>query len=107
LNGEGGRKVISFNAMIAGGSKSMSLPFVQHGNARVIASTWALDLSDIPRQLLRLDAAVAGINMRADIVVAHPNSLLETAAVDAEMSNRSIINLKSPKKERRAFKGRP
>ena len=106
MNGEGGRKVISFNnVIIAGGSRSMSLPCVQLGNARVIDSTWALELSGIPRQLLRPYSAVVGINMRADIGVAHPNSLLETAAMDAEMSDCSIINAKSPKNESAHFKG--
>jgi hypothetical protein len=113
VNGEGGRKLISFNnAIIAG--ESMSLPFIQHRNACVIDSTWALVLSENCRHILTLDAGIIGIEMKADIGAAHS---------DAAMPHGSNTNLNSPKqlnlpKEEarpstmmcwleRAFQGRP
>jgi dihydrolipoamide dehydrogenase len=47
-NGEG-TKIISFEqAIIAAGSEPVTLPFIPHGDPRVIDSTGALAIADIP-----------------------------------------------------------
>ena len=64
VEGEGGRKVISFDhAIIAAGSEPVTLPFIPHDDPRVIDSTGALDLADIPKRLLVLGGGIIGLEM--------------------------------------------
>jgi dihydrolipoamide dehydrogenase len=64
VEADGGRKVISFDhAIIAAGSEPVMLPFVPHDDARVIDSTGALDLKDIPKRLLVLGGGIIGLEM--------------------------------------------
>jgi dihydrolipoamide dehydrogenase len=62
-NGDG-RKIISFDqAIIAAGSEPVTLPFIPHGDPRVIDSTGALALADIPKRLLVLGGGIIGLEM--------------------------------------------
>jgi dihydrolipoamide dehydrogenase len=64
VEGDGGRKVISFDhAIIAAGSEPVTLPFIPHADPRVIDSTGALDLKDIPKRLLVLGGGIIGLEM--------------------------------------------
>jgi dihydrolipoamide dehydrogenase len=64
VEADGSRKVISFDhAIIAAGSEPVMLPFVPHDDARVIDSTGALDLKDIPKRLLVLGGGIIGLEM--------------------------------------------
>jgi dihydrolipoamide dehydrogenase len=59
-----GRVVVGFEqAIIACGSEPVTLPFVPHQDPRVIDSTGALELQDIPRRLLVLGAGIIGLEM--------------------------------------------
>jgi dihydrolipoamide dehydrogenase len=59
-----GRKVVGFQqAIIACGSEPVTLPFVPHQDPRVIDSTGALELTDVPRRLLVLGAGIIGLEM--------------------------------------------
>jgi dihydrolipoamide dehydrogenase len=63
--GEDGKKtLISFDqAIIAAGSEPVQLPFIPHGDPRVIDSTGALELKDIPKRLLVLGGGIIGLEM--------------------------------------------
>ncbi len=62
-NGEG-TKAISFEqAIIAAGSEPVTLPFIPHGDPRVIDSTGALAIADIPQRLLVLGGGIIGLEM--------------------------------------------
>jgi dihydrolipoamide dehydrogenase len=62
--GDGGRKVISFDhAIIAAGSEPVTLPFIPHDDPRVIDSTGALEMKDIPKRLLVLGGGIIGLEM--------------------------------------------
>ena len=62
--GSEGRKRISFDhAIIAAGSEPVRLPFVPHDDPRVIDSTGALELADIPKRLLVLGGGIIGLEM--------------------------------------------
>jgi dihydrolipoamide dehydrogenase len=62
--GAEGSKIISFDqAIIAAGSEPVTLPFVPHDDPRVIDSTGALALADIPRRLLVLGGGIIGLEM--------------------------------------------
>ncbi len=62
--GPEGSQIISFEqAIIAAGSEPVTLPFVPHGDPRVIDSTGALALADIPRRLLVLGGGIIGLEM--------------------------------------------
>ena len=64
VNGEAGRTVIAFDhAIIAAGSEPVTLPFIPHADPRVIDSTGALDLKDIPKRLLVLGGGIIGLEM--------------------------------------------
>src|SRR6478752_89040 len=53
VTGEDGTKTVSFEqAIIATGSEPVTLPFIPHHDPRVIDSTGALALDDIPKRLL-------------------------------------------------------
>ena len=61
---DGSTTTVSFDsAVIAAGSEPVTLPFVPHDDPRVIDSTGALDLTDIPRRLLVLGGGIIGLEM--------------------------------------------
>jgi dihydrolipoamide dehydrogenase len=50
-------------AIIACGSEAITLPFVPHDDPRVIGSTGALELDDVPARLLVLGGGIIGLEM--------------------------------------------
>ncbi len=55
---------ISFDqAIIAAGSEPVSLPFIPANDARIMDSTAALDLADIPKRLLIIGGGIIGLEM--------------------------------------------
>lgn len=55
---------VSFdNCIIAAGSEPVTLPFIPHDDPRVIDSTGALELADIPERLLVLGGGIIGLEM--------------------------------------------
>ena len=59
-----GSKTISFDhAIIACGSEPVTLPFIPHGDPRVIDSTGALELNGLPKRLLVLGGGIIGLEM--------------------------------------------
>ncbi|MEM1346623.1 MAG: dihydrolipoyl dehydrogenase [Pseudomonadota bacterium] len=61
---DGNEQMISFDhAIIAAGSEPVKLPFVPHDDERVIDSTGALELRDIPKRLLVLGGGIIGLEM--------------------------------------------
>jgi dihydrolipoamide dehydrogenase len=59
-----GRVTISFDqAIVACGSEPVTLPFIPHQDPRVLDSTGALDLQDVPKRLLVLGAGIIGLEM--------------------------------------------
>ncbi len=64
VQGKDGTKIVSFDqAIIAAGSEPVTLPFIPHGDPRVIDSTGALALADIPKRLLVLGGGIIGLEM--------------------------------------------
>ena len=51
------------SAIIAAGSEPVDLPFIPHDDPRVIDSTGALDLDNIPERLLVLGGGIIGLEM--------------------------------------------
>ncbi len=63
VKGEDGEKTIKFeNCIIAAGSESMQLPFLPD-DGRVITSTGALELKDIPKSMLVIGGGIIGLEM--------------------------------------------
>jgi dihydrolipoamide dehydrogenase len=61
---DGSVKTVSFEqAIIAAGSEPMTLPFIPNDDPRVIDSTGALDLADVPQRLLVLGGGIIGLEM--------------------------------------------
>jgi dihydrolipoamide dehydrogenase len=61
---EAGEKTLTFDkAIIAAGSEPVTLPFVPHEDSRVIDSTGALDLADVPKRLLVIGGGIIGLEM--------------------------------------------
>ncbi len=61
---DGATSTVSFDcAIIAAGSEPVALPFVPHDDPRVLDSTGALALEDIPRRLLVLGGGIIGLEM--------------------------------------------
>ncbi len=61
---ENGTKTISFEqAIIAAGSEVVELPFIPHDDPRVIDSTGALELEDVPKRLLVIGGGIIGLEM--------------------------------------------
>lgn len=61
---EAGEKTVQFDkAIIACGSEPVKLPFIPHGDPRVLDSTGALELADIPARLLVLGGGIIGLEM--------------------------------------------
>lgn len=59
-----GDKTVSFDqCCIAAGSEPVQLPFIPHDDPRVIDSTGALELADIPKRLLVLGGGIIGLEM--------------------------------------------
>jgi len=59
-----GERMISFDqAIIAAGSEPVQLPFIPHDDPRVIDSTGALELEDIPKRMLVLGGGIIGLEM--------------------------------------------
>jgi dihydrolipoamide dehydrogenase len=64
VEGEGGSQTVSFDqAVIAAGSEPVTLPFIPHDDPRVIDSTGALELEDIPKRLLVIGGGIIGLEM--------------------------------------------
>lgn len=64
VTGAGGEKLISFDqCIIAAGSEPVTLPFIPHDDPRVLDSTSALALQDIPERLLVLGGGIIGLEM--------------------------------------------
>ena len=64
VTGEDGTKTVSFEqAIIATGSEPVTLPFIPHHDPRVIDSTGALALDDIPKRLLVIGGGIIGLEM--------------------------------------------
>jgi dihydrolipoamide dehydrogenase len=60
----GATKTVSFErAIIAAGSEPVTLPFIPHSDPRVIDSTGALALDDVPKRLLVLGGGIIGLEM--------------------------------------------
>jgi dihydrolipoamide dehydrogenase len=61
---EGGTTTVGFEqAIIAVGSQALTLPFVPASDPRVMDSTGALELSEIPRRLLVIGGGIIGLEM--------------------------------------------
>ena len=60
---DGVRKISFDQCIIAAGSQPIKLPFVPHDDERVIDSTGALELEDIPKRLLVLGGGIIGLEM--------------------------------------------
>ena len=59
-----GVKTIAFqHAIIAAGSRPVHLPFIPHDDPRVIDSTGALALADIPKRMLVIGGGIIGLEM--------------------------------------------
>ncbi len=64
VSGDDGAQTVSFDqCIIAAGSQPVHLPFVPHDDPRVIDSTGALELADIPGKLLVLGGGIIGLEM--------------------------------------------
>jgi len=61
---EGGTSVIDFEqAIIAAGSEPLTLPFIPASDPRVIDSTGALEVGEVPERLLILGGGIIGLEM--------------------------------------------
>jgi len=64
VDGTDGETTITFdNAIIAAGSSVVDLPFIPKNDDRVIDSTGALELKDIPAEMLVLGGGIIGLEM--------------------------------------------
>ena len=64
VKGKDGVTTITFdNAIIAAGSEPVSLPFIPKDDPRVIDSTGALEMADIPGKMLVLGGGIIGLEM--------------------------------------------
>ncbi len=64
VTGEDGTKTVSFDqCIIAAGSEPVELPFIPHDDPRVLDSTGALELADVPERLLILGGGIIGLEM--------------------------------------------
>ena len=64
VEGKDGRKVISFdNCIIAAGSQSARIPGFPYDDPRLMDSTGALELKDIPKRLLIIGGGIIGLEM--------------------------------------------
>ncbi|MEL6794300.1 MAG: dihydrolipoyl dehydrogenase, partial [Pseudomonadota bacterium] len=59
-----GDKTVTFDqCIVAAGSEPVTLPFIPHDDPRVIDSTGALELADIPKKLCVLGGGIIGLEM--------------------------------------------
>jgi len=64
VEGAEGTRTVSFDqCIIAAGSEPVALPFIPHDDPRVIDSTGALELKDIPSRMLVLGGGIIGLEM--------------------------------------------
>jgi dihydrolipoamide dehydrogenase len=64
VQGEAGTKTVSFDhAIVAAGSEPVTLPFIPHGDPRVLDSTGALALDGVPNRLLVIGGGIIGLEM--------------------------------------------
>jgi dihydrolipoamide dehydrogenase len=64
VESDDGTKTVSFDqCVIAAGSEPVDLPFIPHDDERVIDSTGALELRDVPKRLLVLGGGIIGLEM--------------------------------------------
>jgi len=64
VEGADGKTTITFdNAIIAAGSSVVDLPFIPKDDPRVIDSTGALELKDVPGEMLVLGGGIIGLEM--------------------------------------------
>jgi len=62
--GAGASRLVTFDqAIIAAGSEPVTLPFVPHDDPRVLDSTGALELAEVPRRLLVIGGGIIGLEM--------------------------------------------
>ncbi|MDK3072287.1 dihydrolipoyl dehydrogenase [Sedimentitalea sp. JM2-8] len=62
--GEDGDTTVSFDqCIIAAGSEPVELPFIPHDDPRVMDSTGALELAEIPKRMLVLGGGIIGLEM--------------------------------------------
>jgi dihydrolipoamide dehydrogenase len=61
---EGGTTAVDFEqAIIAAGSEALTLPFIPRSDPRIIDSTGALELGELPQRLLVLGGGIIGLEM--------------------------------------------
>ncbi|HSK26822.1 MAG TPA: dihydrolipoyl dehydrogenase [Jiangellales bacterium] len=61
---DGGTTVVGFDqVVVAAGSEPVRLPFVPHDDPRVLDSTSALEIADVPGRLLVLGGGIIGLEM--------------------------------------------
>ena len=64
VRANGSMKTVSFEqAIIAAGSEPVTLPFIPHGDPRVIDSTGALEMNGIPKRMLVIGGGIIGLEM--------------------------------------------
>lgn len=64
VSGADGDTTVSFDqCIIAAGSEPVDLPFIPHDDPRVMDSTGALELVDIPKRMLVLGGGIIGLEM--------------------------------------------
>ena len=64
VDNNGAKSTVSFDqCIIAAGSEPVTLPFIPHDDRRVIDSTGALELADVPGRLLVLGGGIIGLEM--------------------------------------------
>ena len=64
VEGKDGTKTVTFdNCIIAAGSEPVTLPFIPHDDSRVIDSTGALALADVPKRMLVIGGGIIGMEM--------------------------------------------
>jgi len=64
VEGNEGRKVVSFdNCIIAAGSQSAKIPGFPYDDKRLMDSTGALELTDVPKRLLIIGGGIIGLEM--------------------------------------------
>lgn len=62
--GDGTTKTIAFEqAIIAAGSRVVKLPFIPHDDPRVMDSTDALELEEVPKRMLVIGGGIIGLEM--------------------------------------------
>ena len=64
VDDDGAKSTVSFDqCIIAAGSEPVTLPFIPHDDPRVIDSTGALELAEVPDRLLVLGGGIIGLEM--------------------------------------------